>query len=246
MAADRARILIAGAGIGGSALAQALRQGGLDVAVYERDPTPKTRNQGYRIHIDANGNAALRTCLPASVLDRVRGSSGINGDLVAAYTHRLEPVMTHTFPGIPSDEITHVDRDTFRQGLLAGLADTVHFGRAVAGYQITDSGRVRVSFVGGGVDEGDLLIGADGVGSVVRRQLVPHASVRDVGLRCLYGRMTIDEATDGLIPEDFNRGFCWVADKPWIARRRLHRHGSDGHSQGHACRVDAERRHTEW
>jgi 2-polyprenyl-6-methoxyphenol hydroxylase-like FAD-dependent oxidoreductase len=59
---ERARILIAGAGIGGLALAQSLRHGGLAVAVYERDPTPKTRNQGYRIHIDPNGNAALRTC----------------------------------------------------------------------------------------------------------------------------------------------------------------------------------------
>src|SRR4051794_36672400 len=78
---DRARILIAGAGIGGLALAQSLRHGGLDVAVYERDPTPKTRNQGYRIHIDPNGNAALRACLPARALDRVRRTSGVNGDL---------------------------------------------------------------------------------------------------------------------------------------------------------------------
>jgi 2-polyprenyl-6-methoxyphenol hydroxylase-like FAD-dependent oxidoreductase len=209
---DRARILIAGAGIGGLALAQSLRHGGLDVAVYERDPTPKTRNQGYRIHIDPNGNAALRTCLPPQTLDRVRRTSGVNGDLVAAYTHQFEQVMAQSFPGITSDEITHVDRDTFRQGMLTGLADTVGFGRTVAGYQITGQGRVRVDFVEGGSDEGDLLIGADGVGSAVRRQLLPHATTRDIGLRCIYGRMTIDETTDTLIPEDFNRGFCWVAD----------------------------------
>ncbi|MFC6017279.1 FAD-dependent oxidoreductase [Plantactinospora solaniradicis] len=208
-----ARILIAGAGIGGLALAQALRLGGLDVAVYERDPTPKTRNQGYRIHIDPNGNAALRTCLPVQALDRVRRTSGVNGDLVAAYTHQLEQVMAQTFPGITSDEITHVDRDAFRQGLLTGLADAVCFGRTVAGYQLTGPGRVRVDFVEGGSDEGDLLIGADGVGSAIRRQLLPHAATRDLGLRCIYGRMTIDEATDTLIPEDFNRGFCWVADE---------------------------------
>src|SRR5207248_5927460 len=210
---DGARILIAGAGIGGLALAQALRHGGLDVAVYERDATPKTRNQGYRIHIDPNGNAALRTCLPAQVLHRVRRASGINGDLVAVYTQQLEQVMAQTFPGITSDEITHVDRDTLRQGLLTDLADTVSFGRTVAGYQITGGGRVRVNFVEGGSDEGDLLIGADGVGSAIRRQLLPHATTRDVGLRCIYGRMTINETTDTLIPEDFNRGFCWVADE---------------------------------
>ncbi|MFB9235043.1 FAD-dependent oxidoreductase [Plantactinospora siamensis] len=208
---DRARILIAGGGIGGLALAQALRQGGLDVAVYERDPTPQTRNQGYRIHIDQDGNAALRACLPASVLDRVRRTSGINGDLVAAYTQRLEQVMAQTFPGGTDDEITNVDRETFRRGLLTGLTGAVHFGHAVTGYRVTAAGRVRVAFAGGDSAEGDLLVGADGANSAVRRQLLPDAVTRDVGLRCVYGRMPIDETTDPLIPADFNRGFCWVA-----------------------------------
>jgi 2-polyprenyl-6-methoxyphenol hydroxylase-like FAD-dependent oxidoreductase len=146
------------------------------------------------------------------VLDRVRRTAGVNGDLVAAYTHRLEQMTAQHFPGIPGDDITHVDRNMFRQGLLTGLADRVHFGRTLAGYRITDAGRVRVRFVEGADDEGDLLIGADGAGSAVRRQLLPHATPRDVGLRCIYGRMTITETTDALIREDFNRGFCWVAD----------------------------------
>jgi 2-polyprenyl-6-methoxyphenol hydroxylase-like FAD-dependent oxidoreductase len=170
-------------------------------------------NQGYRIHIDANGNAALRACLPAEVLDLVRRTSGVNGDLVAAYTRGFERVMVQNFPSISSDEITNVDRDTFRRGLLTGLADRVRFGRTVAGYQITESGGVRVEFAEGGGEEGDLLVGADGAGSAVRRQLLPNATVRDLGVRCIYGRMTITESTGALIPDDFNRGFCWVADE---------------------------------
>jgi 2-polyprenyl-6-methoxyphenol hydroxylase-like FAD-dependent oxidoreductase len=211
--ADDARVLIIGGGVGGLALAHALRGAGLDVAVYEQDPSPQIRNQGYRIHIDPNGNAALRACLPADVLDLVRRTSGVNGDLVAGYTHQLQQVMAQTFPGITEDEITNVDRYTFRQGLLAGLADVVHFGRTLAGYRITGSGRVRVEFAEGGSDEGDLLVGADGVGSAVRRQLLPHATVKDLGVRCIYGRMTLTETTDALVPEDFNRGFSWVADQ---------------------------------
>ncbi|MFC4121661.1 FAD-dependent oxidoreductase [Nonomuraea zeae] len=208
---DDVRILIAGAGVGGLALAQALRQGGLDVAVYERDPSPEVRNQGYRIHIDQDGNAALASCLPPPALDLVRRTSGVTNDLVATYTHRLEQVTAQTFPGIPADLITHVDRNAFRQSLLTGLAGVVHFGRTVTGYRITEAGRVRVEFAEGG-DEGDLLIGADGGRSAVRRRLLPHAGVKDLGLRCLYGRMTIDESTRALIPEDFERGFCWVSD----------------------------------
>jgi 2-polyprenyl-6-methoxyphenol hydroxylase-like FAD-dependent oxidoreductase len=209
---DRARILIAGGGVGGLTLAQALRRDGLDVAVYERDPTPTIRNQGYRIHIDPDGNAALRACLPAGVLSLVRDTSGISGDLVASYTHRLDQVMAQEFPGLGDDEITNVDRNVFRRGLLDGLDEHVHFGKTVAGYRLTNSGRVRVEFAEGGADEGDLLVGADGNRSAIRRQLLPQATVRDLGLRCLYGRMTITEATGKLIPADFNRGFIWVAD----------------------------------
>ncbi|MEU8148098.1 NAD(P)/FAD-dependent oxidoreductase [Nonomuraea sp. NPDC048901] len=210
---DSPRILIAGAGVGGLALAQALRHGGLDVAVYERDSTPKIRSQGYRIHIDPDGNSALRTCLPARTLDLVRRTSGVNDDVVAGYTHQLRQVTTRTFPGITDDLITNVDRETFREGLLTGLADTVRFGRTLTGYRITDSGRVRVEFAEGGDDEGDLLVGAEGVGSPVRRQLLPNATVKDLGLRCVYGRMTINETTEALIPEAISRGFSWVYDE---------------------------------
>jgi 2-polyprenyl-6-methoxyphenol hydroxylase-like FAD-dependent oxidoreductase len=205
------RILISGGGIGGLALAQALRRARLDVVVYEQDPSPQVRNQGYRIHIDRDGNAALAACLPPEVLDLVRGTSGVNGDLVAAYTHQLQQVMAQTSPST-GDEITCVDRYTFRQGLLSGMADAVRFGRTVAGFEVLASGRVRVDFAEGGSDEGDLLVGADGVGSAVRRQLLPHATVRDLGVRCLYGRMSLTEATDPLVPPDFDRGFSWVAD----------------------------------
>jgi 2-polyprenyl-6-methoxyphenol hydroxylase-like FAD-dependent oxidoreductase len=207
------RILISGGGIGGLALAQALRRGGLDVAVYERDPSPQLRNQGYRIHIDPDGNAALAACLPPDVLDLVRRTSGVNGDLVAGYTDQLERLMAQPFPGIGDDQLTCVDRYTFRQGLLTGLTDAVHFGRTATGYEVLGSGRVRMHFAEGGSDEGDLLVGADGIGSAVRRQLLPHATVRDLGVRCLYGRMALGADTDPLVPTDFDRGFSWVADR---------------------------------
>jgi 2-polyprenyl-6-methoxyphenol hydroxylase-like FAD-dependent oxidoreductase len=205
------RILIAGAGIGGLALAQALRKkSDHDVVVYERDPSPRTRNQGYRLHLDPDGNAALRACLPTEVLDLVRRTSGVKGDLVAGFDQRLTRTFAQEFPGIPDEEITHVDRETFRRGLLTGLEETVHFGRTVVGYAPAGRG-VTVRLADGGTDSGDLLVGADGYHSAIRRQLLPQATVRDLGLRCVYGRMVLDGTTDALVPADFDRGFCWVA-----------------------------------
>ena len=205
-----ARVLIAGGGVGGLALAQALRHGGLDVAVYEQDPTPTTRNQGYRIHIDANGNAALRACLPAETFELVRRTSGANDDVLGSHTHQLREVTKQHFPGVSDELITCVDRNAFRRALLTGLDDAVRFGRTLAGYRVTEAGRVRVEFAEGGADEGDLLVGADGVGSAVRRQLLPHAVVKDLGIRCVYGRMTLTEAS---LPEVLRHGFNWVADE---------------------------------
>ena len=202
------RVLVAGGGVGGLTLAQALHHAGLDVAVYEQDPTPRTRNQGYRIHIDPNGNAALAASVSPEVLDALRATSGRNGDLVTTFTTGLQRIFAQEFPGIPAEQLTAVDRNAFRHGLLTGLDDVVHFGRTVSGYQVTDSGRVRVEFAEGGGDEGDLLIGADGVGSAIRRRLLPDVVVNDFGLRCIYGRMTLTEL---LTPDEFERGLCWVA-----------------------------------
>ncbi|MEU1545743.1 NAD(P)/FAD-dependent oxidoreductase [Nocardia sp. NPDC005745] len=210
---DTERVLIAGGGVGGLALAQALRHRGVDVVVYEQDPTPATRSQGYRIHIDANGNAALRSCLSAETFDLVRDTSGANDDTLGSYTHQLREVMTQHFPGVTDELITCVDRNAFRRALLTGLGDAVRFGRTLTGYRVTESGRVQVEFAEGGVDEGDLLVGADGIGSAVRRQLLPQAGVKDLGIRCVYGRMTLTEATEALLPEVLEHGFNWVADE---------------------------------
>lgn len=225
MATNRPRIIVAGAGIGGLALAHALRRGGMDVVVYERDETmagiaggsARTRNQGYRIHIDLNGNAALAACLPPEVFNlacRTSAGNRYGGGRVAGYTHQLKEIMAQEFPGVEQpDVIFAVDRYAFRKALLTGLDDTIHLGRSLAGYQITESGRVRVDFADGSSDEGDLLVGADGVGSAVRRQLLPDATLKDLGVRCIYGRMPLDETTDKLVSADFDRSFSWVADE---------------------------------
>lgn len=211
MKALEARVIVIGAGVGGLTLAHGLRKAGVDVAVYERDPSSDLHMQGYRIHIDRDGNAALADCLPPDVLDLLQRTSGTSGGRVAGYDHRLRELFVQTFPPV-GDEITNVDRSTLRRGLLTGLDDVVHFDRAFTGYEELPSGRVRAVFADGTDAVGDLIVGADGVRSAVRRQFLPHSDVADLGIRCLYGRMTISDETRDLVPSDIDRGFSLITD----------------------------------
>jgi len=98
-----------------------------------------------------------------------------------------------------------VNRATLRQILLAALPGTVHFGARFSAYDHLPDGRVRVRFDGDTTVTADLLIGADGVGSAARRQLVPRARVQDAGLRLIYGKIPLPNGRAAALPK-------WVFD----------------------------------
>src|SRR5690349_10982929 len=88
------RIAVVGGGIGGLCLAHGLRKAGVDVAVYERDRSRTDRLQGYRVHINPHGAAALRECLPRKSwewFERTAGRTG--GDGFGFLTERLTPLL---------------------------------------------------------------------------------------------------------------------------------------------------------
>src|SRR5262249_36857250 len=64
-------IAIVGAGLAGLCLAQSLRREGLDIHIFERDPSPHVRRQGYRITLDEHGASALKKCLPPESFEAV-------------------------------------------------------------------------------------------------------------------------------------------------------------------------------
>lgn len=69
MSTSMFHVVIIGGGLGGLCLAQGLKKAGISVAVYERDRTSSDRLQGYRIHIEPQGNQALSACLPADLFN---------------------------------------------------------------------------------------------------------------------------------------------------------------------------------
>jgi 2-polyprenyl-6-methoxyphenol hydroxylase-like FAD-dependent oxidoreductase len=77
-----------------------------------------------------------------------------------------------------------VHRKVLRQILLARLGESVHFGRPVVGYEELANG-VRLRLADGTTATGDVLVGADGIRSPIRRQRLPEVEVIPGGVEGL-------------------------------------------------------------
>jgi 2-polyprenyl-6-methoxyphenol hydroxylase-like FAD-dependent oxidoreductase len=212
------RVLVIGGGLGGLCLAQGLCKAGVDVEVYERDAGLSVRTQGHRIHIDSRGEQALRECLPPNLYDLFLATRGQPSKGITMYSvvdSQLREEITQLFPEGGSDEFitigSAVDRLTLRQILLAGLDDTVHFNKAFARYEQQEDGRVCAYFTDGTRAIGDVLVAADGVGSRIREQFLPHAQVLDTGIRWLGGKTLLTDKIMPLLPGAMHESFAMVS-----------------------------------
>lgn len=209
------KVAVAGAGLGGLCLAQGLRRAGANVTVYERDSGFAGRRQGYRLHVDARAGLALQECLPPALFAAFQATCGQASTRLTVVSERLrvlkelttgDPAADRYAPGTLS---TSVNRLTLREVLAAGLDDTIVFGREVTGYDVNGQG-VRVHFADGREAGADVLVGADGVSSVVRRQYLPAAEPADTGGRCVYGKTPLRPAALELLPAALDAGFTAV------------------------------------
>ena len=81
------------------------------------------------------------------------------------------------YPGGGTDPTANhyaADRATLRRLLSSGLDDVLHTGAEFVDYEVMPDGRVRADFADGRTASGDLLVGADGANSRVRRHLLPE------------------------------------------------------------------------
>lgn len=200
---SRIHVTIIGAGLGGLALAQALKCGGVAFDVFEADAALSSRPQGYRIRIDAQGQRALARTLPPELYEIFRGTVSTTATAGRFLTPGLLPASgpvpdswrsADTLDdGARAGADVSVNRCTLREILMCGIEAHVHFGRAFERYALTNDGRAEVRFRhGGSAVTCDVLVGADGVNSRVRSQLAPDAQPMDTGAVCIYGKVDLD------------------------------------------------------
>jgi 2-polyprenyl-6-methoxyphenol hydroxylase-like FAD-dependent oxidoreductase len=184
-------VIVIGAGLGGLTLAQGLRRAGIDVAVYERDGE-RGRPQGISLHLDDRGRSALRACLPpesSAMAEATMGGpreqalrlSADNGELAVVGSLPLDGQQGRTRAG------RQASRPLLRAVLLSGLEDAVTFGAEFSRFEQQSNGTIRAWFTDGRTDTADVLVGADGIGSAVRRQYLPQVKLVDTGKRMVMG-----------------------------------------------------------
>lgn len=163
------RIAIIGGGIGGLTLALALRQRGLSATVYEQ--AAHLTEIGAAVALSAN---ATRELARLGAVDELHAVSvepteliyrdGRSGRRVAAHPVQAGGAYRARFGG-PYYGIHRADLQRVLGGALAG--EGLELGHRLAAVTET-GGAMRLAFTNGHVVEADLVVGADGVRSLVR------------------------------------------------------------------------------
>jgi FAD-dependent urate hydroxylase len=184
------RILVVGAGVGGISIARGLLRDGHDVTVFEQRPAPQAG--GGAVTIWSNGATVLEQLGvdmdgAGQVLSTVRvlTSSGrrITTLDVTAMTERL---------GAP---VRMVPRRVLLERLLQGFPTARIRCNSHAVDVVDTRDGVRVKFADGRTAEGDLLIGADGLHSIVR-EIVGAPQAEPTGWCSWQGLVTLENVAD--------------------------------------------------
>ncbi|KMO94021.1 FAD-dependent oxidoreductase [Streptomyces roseus] len=231
------RIAIIGAGPGGLVCARILQRHGISATVYDRDASRSARDQGGTL--DMHPGAGQKALREAGLLDGFTASARPEGRQMRL-VGRDGRVLFDMAPPEGVDEAgggadgeagaavgnPEIDRGRLRDLLLDSLhPGTVRWGHKLAHVEPLTVGVHRLHFADGATIDADLVIGADGAWSTVRRRLsdatpvytgvtfvetgLDDADTRHAALAALTGDGT-------MMALDDNRGF--------VAQRNSHRH----------------------
>jgi 2-polyprenyl-6-methoxyphenol hydroxylase-like FAD-dependent oxidoreductase len=190
------RAVLSGAGVAGLTSALALRQRGIDVVVLERAGAAEDIQVGGCIHVWHNGARGLQRvdvgerllelAGPAAVVARAEFCTA-RGRVMYGWSVR----DTEQLVGSPTFGVRRPD---LHRVLLDAVGDgVVRFGETCVGFE-PDGDGVLVRLESGGEERGDVLIGADGLRSVLRTALPGATAPRYAGYVSWQATASVDTA----------------------------------------------------
>ncbi|KAF6832009.1 putative FAD dependent oxidoreductase [Colletotrichum plurivorum] len=171
------KVIISGAGLAGTLLANGLLNASIPVTVYEREPA-HVRREGFQVRLGEAAMEGFRACLRPDDLAAIRAAfSQATMGLTAPALCDTKFRTVLDLRRLPSYAGSWgVNRVVLREILLSLLKERgcVRFGRGVEGFEVREVDgreRVKVHLSDGGEDWCDVLIGADGSGSRINKLL---------------------------------------------------------------------------
>lgn len=232
MESPRARVIVAGGGIGGLSAALALRKAGHEVLVLER--APHVRAAGCGVHLWSNAVLALQDLGVAEPLLALAPAQ-TRCEFQTWDGARLATWPVQRFADRLGQPVVAVGRDDLVD-ILAGALGPEHVrGDAhVTGFRQSGNG-VTARLSDGSEVHGDVLVGADGINSAVRRQLLGDAPPDYTGYVAWRATVQYDQPLpDDLFRCMFGRGtrFVYYAIAPgrvhWMSVANAAPGGRDG------------------
>ncbi|RIA81879.1 hypothetical protein C1645_789399 [Glomus cerebriforme] len=203
-------VIIIGAGPGGLTLYHALIKNKdkkeFNVKIFEREAHPTDRWQGYHIGVNARGVRSLMNCLPSSVASKLPKAipnpiPDVECHGISISDHKGKCLIHPPYKQVKDVfELTKVSddfsaiisyRDRLRDVLLEDVP--VQWNKKCVGFEETEDG-VWAIFEDGSREFGDILVGADGVNSLVRKQKVPELKIFDYNVNIINADVAVPKS----------------------------------------------------
>ncbi|MEU0768856.1 FAD-dependent oxidoreductase [Streptomyces albogriseolus] len=204
------KIAVIGAGYGGAAAAKALSLLGARVDVYEQ--ASRIREVGAGIGLRPATMNRFREWGVFEAIAEVTSPS----DYFEILTASGDPIMKEAWPAAGEQTHTHlIHRGDFIDALMGVLPEgMVHLGHKLE--TIEDRGdSATLTFANGATAEADLVVGADGIRSVVRHQLFSQKAPVFAGEHAYRTVISVDDA-HGMVVDDNLRMYIGRGTKIYL------------------------------
>ena len=206
-----ARIVIVGAGIGGLAASLALAKRGVEALVLEQ--APRIEAVGAGIQLSPNATRILHWF----GLGEEMAAWGVEPDGLAIRSHEGEILVEAPLGRAARETFGYPYYHAHRADLLGGLLKRQPPGRVRLGARVVAMEAGRLTLAGGETVEADIVIGADGIHSPVRRYLFGAGKARDSGSVAWRALVPADRLADLDIPRE--SGVWWGPDACMVRYR---------------------------